>query len=209
MRKKESLISAIFGLMITTYCTNNNVIVTVGIEKIDTNGVYFSYQHIGEMHSAILPLDLFDENFYSTDSLKIKINKNKPEEFVFVSIVRRNWPKEESYITIDSLREKQSQYHSIDKKPLFKGANDYESSDSLVQVFLKKELLRAQSTIPDRIGLYLIIDQGGKASLGKVYDSDPETENILRDVVETMPLFKPGEHQGKKVKVSYLVEITK
>lgn len=207
MRKIKCLIVAIFGLMIATYCTNNHVIETVGIERIDTSGVYFSYEYLGQKHSAAFPLEHINENFYSTDSLKIKIDKDNPDEFEFVSVVRRNWPKEETYIPIDSSEEKLSQYHAIDKQPLFEGVSDYADNDSIVQEFLKQGLLSVQQTVPNRIGLYLIIDKNGKASLGKVYDSDIATEKNLRDVVDRMPLFEPGEHKGEKVKVSYLIEI--
>lgn len=72
---------------------------------------------------------------------------------------------------------------------------------------MKQGLLSVQQTVPNRIGVYLIIDKNGKASMGKVYDSDIATEKNLRNVVDKMPLFEPGEHRGEKVKVSYLVEI--
>jgi hypothetical protein len=207
MRKMKCFMVAIFVLIIATYCTNNHVIETVGIERIDTSGIYFSYEYLGKKHKGAFPLDLIKENFYSTDSLKIKIDKNNTDEFEFVSVVRRKWPKEESYIPIDTSKEKLSQYHGIDKKPLFKGVSDYEKNDSVVQEFLKKELIRVQQKIPGRIGLYLIIGKDGKASLGKVFGSDKTTENYLREIVDNMPLFESGEHKGEKVKVSYLVEI--
>jgi len=209
MRKTKIFMVAIFGLIIATNCTSNYEIETVGIQRIDTTGIHFSYEYLGEKHTATFPLDLINENFHSTDSLKIKIDKNNPVEFEFVSLVRRKWPKQESYIPIDTLREKLSQYHAIDKKPLFEGVTNYVNNDSVVQGFLKKELLRIQQTMPNRIGLYLIIDHGGKASLGEVYDSDAATKDNLRNIVDDMPLFEPGEHREKKVKVSYLVEIKK
>lgn len=207
MRNVKCLLVAVLGLMIATCCTNNHVIETVGIDTIDTNGIYFSYEYLDTKHMGSFPLDLIDENFYSTDSLKIKIDKNNPDEFEFVSVVRRKWKKEEVYIPIDPSREKISQYHSIDKKPLFEGVTDDASNDGVVQEFLKKELLQIQREISGRNAIYLIIDEQGKAFVEEIVMADDTTENNLRKIVENMPLFEPGEHKGKKVKVSYLVEI--
>ncbi|QYH39511.1 hypothetical protein GYM62_12210 [Algoriphagus sp. NBT04N3] len=142
----------------------------------------------------------------SGDSVLFRLDLKNPRNSKLIQVIYR-YDESEAYIPIDMPREKITQYHAIDKKPLFKGVMNYVDNDSVVQVFLKQELLKTQRTIPDRIGLYLIIDQEGKASLGKVYDSDVDTEKNLRKVIERMPLFEPGEHRGKKVKVSYLVEI--
>lgn len=140
------------------------------------------------------------------DSVLFSLNLKTPRNSKLIRVIYR-YDESEAYIPIDAPREKLSQYHSIDKQPLFEGVTDYTDNDSVVQVFLKQGLLRVQQTIPNRIGLYLIIDKNGKASLGKVYDSDVITENNLRNIVDRMPLFEPGEHKGEKVKVSYLVEI--
>jgi hypothetical protein len=142
----------------------------------------------------------------SGDSVLFRLDLKNPRNSKLVQVIYR-YDESEAYIPINIPREKISQYHAIDKKPLFEGVMNYVDNDSIIQGFLEKELLRVQQTIPGRIGLYLIIDKDGKASLGKVYDSDRTTENNLREIVDNMPLFEPGEHKGEKVKISYLVEI--
>jgi len=150
------------------------------------------------MHTGIR-LDIGDSVLFSLDLKNPK--KSKLKQIVY------RYDGSEAYIPLDTSKEKLSQYRAIDKQPLFKGVTNFVDNDSVVQSFLKEELRRIQKTIPNRIGLYLIIDEDGKASLGKVYDSDVATENNLRKIIDRMPLFEPGEHNGKKVKVSYLVEI--
>lgn len=140
------------------------------------------------------------------DSVLFSLNVRKPGKSIVRRVIYR-YDGSESYIPIDTPREKLSQYHGIDRKPLFEGVTDYAKNDSVVEQFLKKELLKVQQGVSGRIGLYLIIDKEGKASLGKVFDSDRATESNLRQIVANMPLFEPGEHKGEKVNVSYLVEI--
>lgn len=140
------------------------------------------------------------------DLVLFSLDLKNPKESKLKQVVYR-YDGSEAYIPLDTSKEKLSQYHAIDKQPLFEGVTNYVDNDSVVQGFLKEELRSIQKTIPNRIGLYLIIDKDGKATLGKVYDSDVATEKNLRKVIDRMPLFEPGEHKGKKVKVSYLVEI--
>jgi hypothetical protein len=150
------------------------------------------------IHTGI-NLDNGDSVIFSLDLKNLKKPKFKQVIYRYDSSV--------AYVPLDTSKERLSQYHAIDKQPLFEGVTKYVDNDSVVQGFLKKELVRIQKTIPNRIGLYLIIDKDGKTSLGKVYDTDVATEKNLRRIIDRMPLFEPGEHKGEKVKVSYLVEI--
>ncbi|NHE55655.1 hypothetical protein [Cyclobacterium plantarum] len=140
------------------------------------------------------------------DSVLISLNVKKPRSSKLKQIAFRQ-NGSEAYIPIEPTKEKLYQYYVIDQKPLFKGATYYMENDSLVPVFLKKELLKIQREISGRMAIYLIIDEQGKAFVEEILMADDTTESNLRDIVESMPLFEPGKHKGEKVKVSYLVEI--
>lgn len=140
------------------------------------------------------------------DSVLFTLNIRKPRKSVVKQVIYRD-DGSEAYIPINTSGEKLYQYHAIDKKPLFEGVVDYENNDSVIQQFLKKKLVQVQDSVSRRIGIYLIINKQGKASVEDVLMSDDLTEVNIKNIVNRMPLFKPGEHKGKKVKVSYLVEI--
>ncbi|SHN01405.1 hypothetical protein SAMN04488057_105211 [Cyclobacterium lianum] len=140
------------------------------------------------------------------DSVLFSLNVNKPRSSKLKQIAFRH-NGSEAYISIDPKTEKLYQYYVIDKKPLFQGAMSYMENDSLVPEFLKKELLQIQPEISGRNAIYLIIDEQGKAFVEEIIMADDTTEKNLRKIIENMPLFEPGEHNGVKVKVSYLVEI--
>ena len=128
----------IFGLVILYSCSDDFVVETVGIQNIDTAGIHLSFEYLEEKYSVVLPLDVIDEDFYSADSLKIRFNKNKPDNVEVMTVIRRKWEKEEVYLQTDDIGRKVYDYHSVEVKPLFLNSKNEFENDSLLNEYFKK-----------------------------------------------------------------------
>lgn len=205
MNKIINLILTIISLLIASNCKQNYNIETVSINKIDTSGIHFTYDHLGEKFKATLPLDVTTENVYSTDSLRIKIDKNNPSRFEFVSIVKRKWHKEEIFITKKNNGKPVKAFNMIDEKPLFNGAkNEFENDSILYEYFRLNSKNNGSLKL---VGVYILINGTGKASLEEAMTKDEAEIKHIKRLIDDLPSFTAPVHKGDTVTVSYLIEV--
>lgn len=195
----------IFGLVILYSCSDDYVVETVGIQNIDTAGIHLSYEYLEEKYSVVLPLDVIDEDFYSTDSLKIKFKKNKPDNVEVMTVIRRKWEKEEVYLQTDDIGRKVYDYHSVEAKPLFLNSKNEFENDSLLNEYFKENLGVGKDV--QIIGVYILITGEGRPLFKRVAFEDGVEVSAIKDIIEGMPSFTTPIHKGDTVTVSYLIEV--
>lgn len=197
------ILSAIFF----SGCNYTNTVKTVSIEKIDTSGIYFSYEYLGKEFEGTLPLEITHEDFTSADSLKIRINKNHPEEFKFISVVHRVWNTQDEIVSIgnDENNEDVYSFNQLDKKPLFLGAsNEYENDSLLLDFFVQHS---NQSDEMELVGVYVLIDKYGDATFKKAFTQNEDDLQVIKTLIDKLPKFTTPIYDGDSVTVSYLIEI--
>lgn len=59
------IILILTGTILLTNCESRRAEIVVGIERIDTSGVFFFYEHNGEIFSGRFDLDVSDKDFYA------------------------------------------------------------------------------------------------------------------------------------------------
>lgn len=177
----------------------------VPIQRIDTGGVYFNYSYSDSNYTGHLPLEIVSENFYETDSLKIKVVKNKPDDFEFVLVVKRKWPKDDAVVSLNANDRVLYGYHDIETKPLFKGINDESKNDSAIGHFFKEYY----SNIGDlkKTGVYIIIDGKGNSIYKSSRIADNEILTQVKKAITSMPEFTSPMNEGDTVSVVYLIEV--
>ena len=197
------------SLQLLMSCVNNYSTVVVAVDKIDTSGIYFTYEYSGKIHSGYFDLYAIEEDFSTSDSLKIRIDKMQPEKFEFVSIIKRTWKVEESIIKLNQSNLNDNNpiygYHSVEIKPLFKGANNEYDNDSLIFEFFRSNLKLNDNY--RKIGVYILINEKGEISIRNAYAKNESELEIIRDLIDKMPDFSAPFHKGKNVSVSYLIEV--
>ena len=188
-------------------CTQKYSTKTVAIQKIDTSGIYFSYDYQDKIYNGHFDLEEIEGDFTSTDSLKLKIEKKQPDNFVFIRVVKRIWKTEDAIVSINNNNENFSVYsfHSIDKKPLFPGANNEYENDSLLFDFFKKH--STPSNDFKKIGVYILIDKSGKAKYKEAITKNSEEIQLAKTLVDKLPKFSTPFNNRDSVTVSYLIEI--
>jgi len=195
----------LFGLVLLYSCSDDYVVETVGIQNIDTAGIHLSYEYLEEKYSVVLPLDVIDEDFYSTDSLKIKFKKSKPDNVEVMNLIRRNWEKEEVFLQTDDIGRKVYDYHSVDVKPLFLNSKSEFENDLILNEYFK-EILGVGKNI-QIIGAYILVTGEGRPVFKGVAFEDDVEVSVIRDIIEGMPSFTTPIHKGDTVTVSYLIEV--
>ena len=140
------------------------------------------------------------------DSVLFSWNVKRPSKSKLKRVLFRH-NESEVVIPITRSTKKLYQYHTLDTKPLFKGAANFHENDSIIQHYLRKELLQVQDSVSGRIVIYLLIETDGKVSVEDILLADQLTKDNLKSIVNRMPLFEPGKQKGENVKVSYLVEL--
>jgi len=206
MKRISKLLLTISYVVFVFSCDFTNRVQTVSIERIDTSGIYFSYEYLGEDFSGEFPLEITHDDFTSSDSLRIKINKNYPEKFKFVSVVHRVWSAQDEFVSIGNITDKDVYgYNQIDKKPLFFGAKDeYENDSLLLDFFIKNSTLSDEMKL---VGSYILIDKNGNATLKKAMTQNEDEQQTIKLLVSKLPMFSPPVHNGDSVTVNYLIEI--
>lgn len=188
-------------------CNHTSTIKTVSIEKIDTSGIYFSYEYLGKEFNGKLPLEITYEDFTSSDSLKIRINKSHPEEFKYVSVVHRVWNTQDEFVSIENDENNEDVYsfNQLDKKPLFLGAsNEYENDSLLLNFFVQHSI---QSDKMELVGVYILIDKHGNATYKKAFTKNEDDLQVIKTLIDKLPKFTTPIYNGDSVTVSYLIEI--
>lgn len=207
MRIKSELIVLIIISVIFSSCTQKYSTNTVAIQKIDTSGIYFSYDYQNKVYSGHFDLEEIKGDFTSADSLKLKIEKKQPENFEYISVVERKWQIEEAIVSIsENSREKDVYgYHHIEKKPLFPGADNEYDNDSLIFDFAKKHSIVSNAF--KKVGVYIFINEAGEVSLNKAMTKNNEEIQIIEKLIDKLPNFSPPINNGDSVTVSLLIEI--
>ena len=206
MKKAKYIFFIVLYAIFFSGCKYTNTVKTVCIEKIDTSGIYFSYEHLGKEFNGTMPLEITHDDFTSADSLKITINKNNPEKFKFVSVVYRVWDTQDELISITGDENKDVYSFSyVDKKPLFFGAYDEYENDSLLSEFFIKNSV--QSDEMSLVGVYLLIDKNGDATFKKAVTQNVDELQVIKELINKLPKFTAPIHKGDSVAVSYLIEV--
>ena len=207
MKGKIAIILLITMTVIFSSCIQKYSTKTVTIEKIDTSGIYFSYDYQDKIYNGHFDLEEIEGDFTSSDSLKLKIEKKQPDKFVFISVVKRIWKTENAIVSINKSDENSSIYsfHSVDQKPLFPGANNEYENDSLLFDFFRKH--STPSNDFKKIGVYILIDKSGKATYKEAMTKNNEEIQLAKTIVDKLPKFSTPFDNGDSVTVSYLVEI--
>lgn len=190
---------------LTGSCKNRYSVLIVPIQRIDTGGVYFNYSYSDSNYTGHLPLEIVSENFYETDSLKVKFIKNKPGDFAFVSVVKRKWPKDNDVVSLNVNERALYGYHDVDTKPLFEGVNDVSKNDSAIGYFFKEYYTNMSDL--KKTGVYIIIDGNGNSIYKSSRITDDETLSQVKKAITSMPEFTPPMNEGDTVSVVYLIEV--
>ena len=146
-------------------------------------------------------------SFSTSDSLKIKIEKNQPDKFEFISVIERVWVTEESIVSLTESNENQIiyGYHDVDQKPLFPDAKNEYENDSLIFDYYKKQ--ENQSIDFKIIGVYILINETGEVTLKNAMTENKEELRLIKKQISKLPNFTPPIYKGDSVSVSYLIEI--
>lgn len=78
------------------------------------------------------------------DSVLFSLDLKNPRNSKLIQVIYRD-DGSEAYISIDTPRDKISQYHAIDKQPLFEGVADYADNDSVVQEFFETRIAQCST----------------------------------------------------------------
>ncbi len=207
MREKIAIILLTSVTVFFSSCTQKYSTKTVAIQKIDSSGIYFSYDYQDKIYNGHFVLEEIKGDFTSSDSLKLKIEKKQPDNFVFITVVERIWKAEKAIVSINNNNEKSSVYgfHSVDKKPLFPGANNEYENDSLLFDFFRKH--STPSNDFKKIGVYILIDKSGKATYKEAMTKNNEEIQLAKSLIDKLPKFSSPFNNGDSVTISYLIEI--
>lgn len=143
------------------------------------------------------------------DSVLVQFNCNNPKKKAkYVKLIKQNGsdPKKETkYVRTDG-RPPRKSYHSVDKKPLFNGVQDYMENDNAVDSYLLKVLKEMNIQEHGNIGIKIVIDKEGKVIESQVlHSTNQKLNDIVQTILKDMPLWTPAEHKGEKVNVSFLI----
>lgn len=207
MSEKTILIIFISFIVLFTNCNSKYSTKVVAINRIDTSGIYFSYDYLDKTYLGHFDLFDIEEDFSTSDSLKISIEKNQPDKFEYISIVKRIWKTEEVVVSLEKNTGNKAvySYHDVDKKPLFAGANNEYENDSLIFEFFKRH--SNPSNDFKKIGVYILINESGEVTLKNAFTKDKEEVQLIKKLIEKLPIFTPPINEGDSVTVSYLIEI--
>ena len=207
MRIKSELIVLIIITVILSNCTKKHSTKIVAVDRIDTSGIYFSYNFQNKNFAGHFDLEEIKEDFSTSDSLKIKIEKNQPENFEFISVIERIWKTEEAIVSItgDARNQNVYGYHSVDQKPLFSGADNEYENDSLIFDFVKKHSNPTNEF--KKVGVYILINETGEVTLDKAITKNNEEIQLIKKLIKKLPKFSPPINDGDSVTVSFLIEI--
>lgn len=201
------LVALFFGVLIGG-CNYTNTINTVVINLIDTSGIYFCYEYLGVKYDGNFPLDISDKDFSTGDSLRIKINKEYPDKYEFISVTYSTSKKIET-TSVDICKSNSEEpvfgFHRIDKKPLFQGASDeYENDSVLMDFFRRNSNITGKEK---KVGVHILIGRDGTVLYEKASTENNQELKTIRELVDKMPKFTSPMNNGDSVKVNYLIEV--
>ena len=107
---------------------------------------------------------------------------------------------------IDNITQQEEIYHLPDKMPKFKGG------ETGLAKFLKENVkypnIARENGVQGRVLVEFIVEKNGSITNVKIIKGvEPNLNNEALRVVNMMPRWKPGKHNGKKVRVRYSMPI--
>lgn len=187
-------------------CGGNYEIKDADINKIDTSGVYISFEYLEEMYFKKIPLDSVSEDFNSSDRLRIKVKKDNPEKVEILSVIKAKWDREMSSIPLNQRKDRKVyDYYSVDKKPVILGASDEYENDSLIEKLLR-EGKDGQNEVK-LVGVNTLINGKGDIQFESAYTDEEDEIEYLRSAINGLPEFTPPLKNGDTVTVGYLIEV--
>lgn len=206
MKKYVKQIYSTLFVITAVGCTGNYEIKDADINKIDTTGVYISFEYLDETYFKKIPLDSVAQNFNSSDRLRIKIKKDNPEKVEIHSVIKAKWDRETSSIQLNqSNNRKVYDYYSVEKKPVILGASDEYENDYLIEKLLRegKDSLKEVKLL----GVNTLINGKGDIEFESAYTDEEEEIEYLRSIINGLPKFTPPLKNGDTVTVGYLIEV--
>lgn len=205
MMRIVRIIILILGMCQTWSCSGQDYKLTVPIKEINTKGIYFEYTHLGNTYTGKFELGISKGDFYDTDSIEIRLSRTDPNEYEFISIVRRKWEEEKKVVSLDMNKREMLGYNDVDEKPIFSNlSNAYENESAIYDYFLSR--LPSPNT-SQKVGIYLVIDGEGNSTYKSSKIENQNQLSDLKKLIENMPKFSPPKVDGDTVSVIYLVEI--
>jgi hypothetical protein len=184
----------------------NYEIKDANVNKIDTSGVYISFEYFDETYFKVIPLDSVSQNFNSSDRLRIKVRKDNPEIVEILSVIKAKFDRELSSVQLNQPKDRKVyDYYSVEKKPVLLGASDEYENDYLIEKLLRegKDSLNEVKSI----GVNTLINGKGDIQFESAYTDEEEEIRYLRSVIKGLPKFSPPMKNGDTVTVGYLIEV--
>ncbi len=189
-----------------SYCNSDSIVLTADVNRIDTTGIHFEYVYLDSIYIGQFSLYITDEDFSDVDDIKLRVNKSNPEQYEFVSVLRKKWDTEEYIVNIKNSNEPSYyNYHDVDTKPIFSTAtSEFKNDSAISQYFLQNSTVTEDKQI---IGVYILIDENGKARVKQIMSKDTSKIELINELINKMPCFSSAVHKKDTVTVSYLIEI--
>ncbi|MCB2197502.1 MAG: hypothetical protein KQH79_16700 [Bacteroidetes bacterium] len=206
MKQIYILIVFLMFLVIFSSCNSKYSTQVVAVDRIDTSGIYFSYTYLEKNYTGHFGLNEIAEDFSTSDSLKIKIEKDQPDRYEFISVVKRVWKTENAIVsTVKNNESGVYSYHDVDQKPLFADADNEFENDSLIFDYVKRQ--SNSSNEFTKVRVYILINETGKVTLKNAMTNNKDELVSIKKIVEKFPDFTPAINNNENVTVSYLIEI--
>jgi|GEM_PF-3484527 len=206
MKRCVKRICIILFVVTVVSCRDNYEIKNADINKIDTSGVYISFEYLEKIYFKKIPLDSITEDFNSSDRLRISVEKNNPEKVEIISVVKAKWEREMSSIPLNEQEDRKIyDYYSVDKKPVILGASDEYENDSLIQKFLREGEDRQREE--KLVGVNTLINGEGEIRFESAYTDKEDEIEYLKSIINELPKFSTPLKNGDTVTVGYLIEV--
>ncbi len=193
-------------IFLFTNCRNDLIEKVVDINSIDTSGIYFKYIYQDSVYDGHFSLYVTDEDFSYVDDLRIRIDGKSPENYYFVSVIKKEWDTEDALVNLDTENDTSYySYHDVDIKPIFETAKDEFENDSALLLYFMKNLDNLDNI--ELIGAYILIDGNGRPRLKKAVTNDLNKIKTVKEHINNMPYFTPAYYDSDTVTVVYLIEI--
>ncbi len=186
-------------------CYKKHIILTVPIQRMDYDSIYFQYNYLDSVFKGALPLDISNEDYYSSDSIKIKVSKDDPSNFKFLSIVKRVWHKTDILVSLNTNERVLYGYRSVDQKPLFDHVKFPQENDSAITQFFENYFEDKHQL--KKTGIYIIIDGNGNSRYESSQIEDDRILQQIKDAINSLPKFTSPMKDGDTVSVIYLIEV--
>ncbi len=167
--------------------------------------VWYDYVHDGIKYQGIKTISKNENRYFEGDSVYVKLNKADPYQSEIIGKIEK--PKKVAkYVSKVKKGNGIKAYSIVDKKPVF-NYNGLSGEMALEQYFsfqIKDIGIQEKGVV----GVNFTINEEGNIESAKVSRNlNAFLDTVAIEMVKDMPQWLPAEHNGEKVKVSYLAEI--